>query len=435
MRFWLGVSATFLLTACGPAVGTGNTGDSASGGQSESSGTTDEPSETQTTSNTETSATAGEESSSGGPPAVCGNAVVEADEGCDDGNAENADGCSAACEVSGSIRWVRSLPPGFAIGLSAREGRVATGLQQYSDGLDPATVITGVESDGTLIGEYTDEGGFSDRDVAREPIALLPDGRVALGYAVLSPRMGQVQRHFGILDFDRGIVSEYLDPELTGAEYYGTTYHPSGTLVLRSDRSAEPPMLVLQQFDDTATLLESFPLELSADEYRPIVRGAVPERVVPMALVFTVTPTGAIDLHTSLLAPSWYSNSIGDAGAAATVASFSDALGLRLWTGTELITFDVQDHWQQAQALSFDGELLWADADGIVVAGEHSLVLYDTAGVERTSTALIVPDGPAMHAQFVRPDPAGGGLFVLTDAGIPADPANAVPALLWYVVR
>lgn len=376
-----------------------------------------------------------ESSASGGPTAICGDGVIQDSEACDDGNAENADGCSTACEVSGSIRWTQSLPRGFAIGLSAREGRAVAGLQQYSDGLELSTVLTGMHSDGTLIGEYTDEGGFSDREIAREPIALLPDGRVALGYAVLSPRPGPVLRHFGILDFDRGIIGEYLDPELTGAEFYGTTYHPSGTLVLRSDRSTEEPMLVLQQFDDTATLLESFPLEQSAAEYRPLGRGAVPERLFPMALVFTTTPRGVIDLHTSLLAPSWYSTSMGEAGAGASVASFSDALGLRLWTGTELITFDTQDHPQEAQALSFDGELLWADADGLVVAHEEILVLYDTAGVERASTWIGIPDGLPMSAQFVRPDPAGGGLFVLADAGIPADPANAELALLLYIVR
>lgn len=436
MQPWVTLSLGVVLVACGPTVATTEASDSASGGQSGTSGSTQGSSETEAASNTGGGETSQEESSSGGPPALCGNAVVEGDEACDDGNVENADGCSAACEVSGSIRWIQPLPAGFSIGLSAREGRVVAGLQQYTGLLEPATVLIGVESDGTLIGEYTDEGGFSDRDIAREPIALLPGGRVALGYAVLGPSSGPVQRDFGILDFDLGLVGEYLDTELTGGRSYGTTYHPSGTVLLRSDDRNGEPMLVLQQFDDTATLLESFPLELPAAEHRPIARGAVPEQSFPMALVFTTTPAGAIDLHASLLAPDWESTRIADAGVGGTVASFSDALGLRLWTGTELIAFDTMDHPQEAQALSFDGELLWADADGFVVAKDAAVVLYDAAGVERASALLSVPDGPPMRAQFVRPDPAGGGLFVLADAETTSsDPGDWEPASLLYVVR
>lgn len=420
------------MAACGPAVGTD---DSASGGQS--SGTSEPPGTSAAEVTSVGDVASGDDSSSsfGGAPVICGDGVVDEGEACDDGNTENADGCSAACETRGSIRWVESLPSGFAIGLSAREGRVAAGLQQYTGGLDPATVLVGFESSGAFIGEYTDEGGFSDRDIAREPIALLPDGRVALGYAVLGARGGPVQRHFGVLDFDEGIVGSYLDEELTGAEFFGTTYNPQGTLVLRADRNVREPILVLQQFDDTAALIESFPLDLSADEYRPLPRGAVPERTAPMGLVFTVTPFGGIDLHTSLLAPSWYSTPIADAGGRGAVASFSDELGLRLWTGSELILFDGQDHQAESQPLSFDGELLWADADGLVVGREETIVLYDPLGVEQASTSLSIPDGPAMRAQFVRPDPVGGGVFVLADAGIPPDPTTAEPAVLLYVVR
>lgn len=81
------------------------------------------------------------------------------------------------------------------------------------------------------------------------------------------------------------------------------------------------------------------------------------------------------------------------------------------------------------------GELLWADANGLVVAQEDTLILYDTAAVERVSAPIGIPDGLVMSAQFVRPVLAGGGLFVLADTGLPLDPDNADNALLLYVVR
>ncbi len=421
------------MIACGPAVGTEGTTESGTGGQSTLSG---ETSGLQTSSDAESGALTSGSSASGGPQPMCGDGVAEGDEACDDGNEENADGCSAMCETSGTTRWNQLLPQGFAVGLSAREGRVAAAVQQFVNEFEPTIVIAGRDSIGASLGEFIDVGGLSDRDVARAPVAMLPDGRVALGYPATAPRNGSTTRHFGILDFDRGIVASYVDEDESRGQYFGTTFNPSGIMVLRNLRFGEEQELVLQQFDESAALLDTFPLGLSATEHRPPERGAVPERLLPLRLVFTTAPAGEIVLHTSFSSAPWYSTPIASQTPGEVVSSFSDASGLRLWTGTELVTFDEQDHPSQRQALSFEGELLWADADGLVVGLDDSVVLYDAAGQERLSVAIPpAEDGEVLRPQYVRPDPEQGCLFVFADAGVPVDFGTAPPTSLLHIVR
>jgi cysteine-rich repeat protein len=77
----------------------------------------------------------------GAAPALCGNAVLDDGEGCDDGNAASGDGCSDACEVE-------SAPaggcPGTAITLTApsageRAGSVVADTTGFGSSFDSAT--------------------------------------------------------------------------------------------------------------------------------------------------------------------------------------------------------------------------------------------------------------------------------------------------------
>ncbi len=420
------------MFACGPAVGAGDTSQSGSGGASTSA----ETSPTPTTSGAESGAESLGSSTAGTREPACGNGIVEGDEGCDDGNPENADGCNTLCEVSGSIRWVEFLPGGFTVGLSAREGRAVAGIQQFDNGFEPTVALAGRDSLGSSFGDYLDVGGLSDRDIAQAPIALLPDGRVALGYAAVGPRLGPVTRNFGVLDFEGNAIAAAIDDEQIGAQYFGTAYHPTGALVLRGAQVDGGQQLVLEQYSESAVLLGSFPLGLSVSENLPPRRGALPERHSSMALVFTTTAAGGIDLHSNPSFGGWYSNAVGSRERGAAISSFSEDTELRLWTGTEVVVFDALDHALERETLSLEGELLWADAQGLVVGLDREIVLYGSDGAERLSVGLPqIPDGEELRPQYVRPDPEHGGLFVLADAGIPADPSTAAQTAMFYVVR
>lgn len=362
-------------------------------------------------------------------------------EACDDGNLDNADGCSEACEVSGTIAWSVSLPGGFSVGLSARENRAVVAVQQYANEFDPTIVLAGYDKEGLSFGEYADVGGFSDKDLALSPVALLPSGRVALGYVAVAPRAGPgpILRSFGILDFERGIVGSYVDESRTGV-YYGTAYQPQGPILVRSIRDDEgEESLLLQQFDENAAQLHSLPLGLTPSEHRPLFRGAVPERLLSIALLFSQTANGEIELHTSMLASaSTYSNPVATALENTSASSFSDAAGLHLWTGTELLSFDEQDHVIDQRPMSIDGDVLWADEHGLVVSRDGAIVLYDETGEERLSVELPQDSsGESSRPQYVRPDLQREGLFLVTDVGVPADvgATDAAPVNLHYIVR
>ena len=44
-----------------------------------------------------------------GDGALCGNAIVDAGEDCDDGNSQDGDGCNADCRASGSTQWTMTI--------------------------------------------------------------------------------------------------------------------------------------------------------------------------------------------------------------------------------------------------------------------------------------------------------------------------------------
>ncbi|MBX7080149.1 MAG: hypothetical protein K1X88_13215 [Nannocystaceae bacterium] len=88
------------------------------------------------------------DSSSTGGDAVCGNAVVEGDEACDDGNRSTGDGCNPDCVRSGEVAWsvvVGDQPVGF-------DGAFA--IEAIGDGDIVVSVSTSLTPDSTAAGVW-----------------------------------------------------------------------------------------------------------------------------------------------------------------------------------------------------------------------------------------------------------------------------------------
>ena len=64
-------------------------------------------------------------------PAACGNGVVEVPEECDDGNAQNGDGCSAACQLEDASALCAGLPA--VAGTAIRSELLVSGLPNLTD--------------------------------------------------------------------------------------------------------------------------------------------------------------------------------------------------------------------------------------------------------------------------------------------------------------
>ncbi len=84
-----------------------------SGFQPEGTTTTNDTDEDSSSSGDPSSSTTEEPATSTGPAAVCGDGSVDADEACDDGNDEDADGCNRDCTASGSLLWTHEFPLGI----------------------------------------------------------------------------------------------------------------------------------------------------------------------------------------------------------------------------------------------------------------------------------------------------------------------------------
>ncbi len=416
------------MAACGPAVLEPGDGESASSGAAESSATTE-------ASDPGSSGSEGDGGEvSGASMSVCGDGQLAGDEACDDGNADDGDGCSAACEPRGTIAWTHPLPGGFAVGLTAREGRAVGAVQQFGSLQAPSVALGGYDRQGVSQGEFIDVGGLSDLDFARGPVALLPDGNVAVGY----PAVGEdTRRHFGVANLEAGMVWGYRAEERWGA-YYGTSWNPAGLFVLHGVRleGEDVETLVVDQFDEAGNRVATLPLGVAATEFRPLLRGALPARPLSLASVITLSSTLELELWTHMLSSGgWAREPIAAVGPESAVAAFSDGVLTQIWTGSELITIDELEHVSRTERYTFEGELLWADLYGFVVSYEGRLVLFDAAGDEQVSVELPVDaeEGEVLQPRFVRPD-ADAGLFVLVDAGIPVDFAPRSVAM-HYVVR
>lgn len=109
----------------------------------------------------------GPDETTGDPPAECGDGIVDADEACDDGNAEDGDGCNVDCLRSGSVVWR----------WSSEAGLVSRIVAAPDDTVYAATVAS---SDGMTIVHLSADGDVLDEQPAVVPPALEDERRTAL---------------------------------------------------------------------------------------------------------------------------------------------------------------------------------------------------------------------------------------------------------------
>jgi len=115
----IAASSTVFATSCldlkvetDPS-GAGGTGSSSSGDATSSSGGAPTSSSSSASGSSGSSSSSVSSSSSSGMGEVCGDAVLEGSEQCDDGNAVSGDGCSATCQLESAAGC-----PGMAIPIS-----------------------------------------------------------------------------------------------------------------------------------------------------------------------------------------------------------------------------------------------------------------------------------------------------------------------------
>lgn len=189
MRVWIASGFVTLLSGCTTFVGEDTTGeetssgaetdaDTSSGAQGSTgtsgasgaeAGTTDDPDPTadptvQTTDPTTTTDTtsttaaettrgaetssSGESSSTGGPPPeTCGDGEPQGEELCDDGNANELDGCTSAC-----IPGPTAIDFGATFETELIGGGSTTGIQNATENCPPNEVLVGLDGDISMEG-------------------------------------------------------------------------------------------------------------------------------------------------------------------------------------------------------------------------------------------------------------------------------------------
>ncbi len=153
----LTVSTLFVALGCGSVAAPADTdvsddGSSDTGTQTPETRGGEEDGSSESGGTTSGSGAESESSSSTGTGtgAICGDGVVDSEEGCDDGNLQDGDGCSATCATEAFAPWVWLEP---------RQGSV-NGL--YLD--DKSTV--------TVVGGWGDRSGSGDDDALVRQFAL-----------------------------------------------------------------------------------------------------------------------------------------------------------------------------------------------------------------------------------------------------------------------
>lgn len=221
-------------------VGCGDSGATPTGDESSSSSSAET---TTSTSPTDTSETGVDSSSEAPMPTPdmgviepgCGNGIVEVDEVCDDGNAVDGDGCSAACIASGTILadafWPDRPPSAYAVDLAARgDGSYVALVSRTGDGIGDTAVVLGLEADASVAWSTVIEPDTEDEDLQPQALAVDDDGVVfAAGYVdrdlpvgdELEPWLARVEAD-GTLEF-----SSYVSPFPEQA-YLDVVVGPSG---------------------------------------------------------------------------------------------------------------------------------------------------------------------------------------------------------------
>jgi len=176
-------------------------------------------------------------SSESGPVVGCGNGIVEDDELCDDGNAIDGDGCSAACEPSGELldeldwpdRGVNAYANAVAI---AGDGTiVVAGWRELDEG-GHAAVLLGLAPDLSVIWSTEVEGATPQHDVLADELSIADDGAIwVVGSSVLEQEGPDVEEPWIARFTTEGALQWSLAVQGSNAEYRDVVAVPNGDAI------------------------------------------------------------------------------------------------------------------------------------------------------------------------------------------------------------
>lgn len=182
-------------------------------GNTSSGSTTDGSAEGTLGSMDGTGTTQGNEESSGtASPAVCGDGVVQGDEGCDDGNADDNDACSSDCQLTSCSDGVRNGDEG-AVDCG---GSCPTPCDVGDACAGPDDCVQGVCADEVCAAPTCSDGVANQNEFVAdcgpvcgtEPVNVLVNGDFeaeppTTGWVVMAPEHGEQGTYFGGNDSNR----------------------------------------------------------------------------------------------------------------------------------------------------------------------------------------------------------------------------------------
>ncbi len=153
------------------------------------------------------------------PEPACGNGFVEGDEQCDDGNRDDGDSCSSACEIPCGLQWsTLTLGPTQDSEIAARQVTRDANDQLFLSGrLQEITVDKGGEvtegEDTVVVQSHADGGGLAWEQVLGDPqgdvssagIAVDAAGDVYVATTVDAADGGTAIRVYKLLGADGGM--------------------------------------------------------------------------------------------------------------------------------------------------------------------------------------------------------------------------------------
>lgn len=218
------------------------------------------------------------DSSTGEPPDLCGNGMMDPGEACDDANEIDGDGCNADCSLSGQIEWMQT----FDSSPTAQD--VVQGLAVSSSGL---TAIVGeagylsskrftavYEADGTPGYQLVETGGPED-------VAFLDDDAIVMAGAAAGELLVRQITPQG------EVVWQVSDPQTPGSKAWSVVIDDAGEIVLGGQA---PGGGMVWRFDARGTKLGAFTIAeaIGVIDVRPtattlLVSGQAVENTNPFA--------------------------------------------------------------------------------------------------------------------------------------------------------
>ncbi len=226
------VALALALASCGDSSGSEPEETSSSGDVDESDTSTGEPEPADSSSGApaDSSSDAPEPEPDMGVPEPepgCGNAIVEDDELCDDGNLVGGDGCSAACVPSGTLissTFWPDRPPAYGHDLAPRTDGTYVALASHP-GVDTGNtaVVLGLAEDASVAWSTPITGELENENVWPAALAVDASGGVfvvgILERDLVAPEEDVIEPWIARFEPDGTLAWSLSDPSLPGQSY------------------------------------------------------------------------------------------------------------------------------------------------------------------------------------------------------------------------